>query len=891
MPFLRPGIRRLVRLATRRPEDAARDVDDEMALHLELRAEQLVREGLDPITARHEARRLFAQSDASLTALYDTAADRNEHMAMRERWESLAQDIRYAARRLRREPAVTSFIIATLALGIGANVTAFSLVDRLLLRGPADVRDPDRLVRLYHRVDTPPLGVQTAPWTPWATFLSLRDGMRTVSALGAYRVDDAIVGVGAAARKRRVGRATGNLFPLLGVRPVRGRFFAADETAAAAQLAVLNERVWRSDFGGDPAMLGQSVVVGDVPRTIIGIAPAEFSGPDVGRVDVWTSIDERTATTQNWKIVARLRDGVSAAAVMTDAQAVHERTRDARPKSWMYRATMLAAPIAFDDRAHESIEAVMARWMAAVSAIILLITCANVANLLLARVARRRRELATRVALGSGRSRIVRLLVLEGLLLALVAAAASVIVTAVTEPIVQRALFPSGAWAFSVADARLLTAVLAFTVIAGGLVAIVPAIQAGGLQLTTALRSGGREGTYRSRLRAVLTVVQAALSVVLLVGAGLFLRSLVNVRRVDLGIEPDRVVTVEAYYPRARGSFDDMMLADRERYRHLVEAARRVPGVERATVSVGIPFTGSFQVGLWVPGWDSIPVLPGGGPYINAVTDDYFTTIGTPLLRGRPFTAQDREGSDPVVIVNSAMARALWPGKDAIGQCMHIQSKQGDCARIVGIAADVHRSGLHEELSMQYYVPIGQERGFGGSYLLVRPSGRASESWPALQKAILDADPAITAVDLRLLSKGLDSEMRPLRLGMVTFGLSALLALIVAALGLYSVMAYAVAWRTHELGIRLALGATSAQITRLVVAGSASFAALGIAVGLIIALFGRRWLEPQLFETLASDPMVFITVVCVLQSVALLAGWLPARRAARISPTEALRAE
>lgn len=192
---------------------------------------------------------------------------------------------------------------------------------------------------------------------------------------------------------------------------------------------------------------------------------------------------------------------------------------------------------------------------------------------------------------------------------------------------------------------------------------------------------------------------------------------------------------------------------------------------------------------------------------------------------------------------------------------------------------------------MQYYVPIGQERGFGGSWVLARPTGRASDAWPALRQAILAADPSITAVELRLLSRGLENEMRPLRLGMVTFGLSALLALVVAALGLYSVMAYAVAWRTHELGIRLALGATGAQITRLVVSGSASLAALGIAVGLVIALVGRRWLEPQLFETSASDPLVFITVVCVLQGVALLAGWLPARRASRISPTEALRAE
>jgi predicted permease len=890
MPLVRPGIRRLFRLGRLLARDATRDVDDEMALHIQLRAEQLMQSGADPAAAYLEARRLFAQSPASVDDLYATARERNQHMALRERWDGLVQDTRYAARRLIRDPLVTTFILATLALGIGANVTSFTLVDRLLLRGPAHVTEPDRLVRFYRRVDTPPLGIQTAPWMPHPTYLGLRDGMRTVEALGIYRVDDAIVGVGATARQRPVGRASGELFPLLGVTAIRGRFFTPADDATSSQLAVLNERVWRAEFGSDPGIIGQSLVVGDAPRTIIGIAPAEFSGPDVGRVDVWTMVDQRSSRTQNWKIVARLRDEVSVAAASADAESAHQRTRDSSPE-WIRSATVLVAPIRFDNAASESIEAVMARWMAAVSAIILLITCANVANLLLARVARRRQELATRVALGSGRARVVRLIVLEGVLLSLAAAVASFAVTAVTEPIVQHALFPSGAWTFSLADARLLGVVVAITVATGALVAVVPAMQAGSLRLTTALRTGGRDGTSRSRLRSSLTVVQAAFSVALLIGAGLFLRSLVRIGNVDLGLEPDRVLTVEAHYPRLDVPYEQSRRPEQERHRRLLDVARRVPGVERAAISVGIPFDGSVTVRLWVPGWDSIPSFPGGGPYITAVGDEYFTTIGTSIVRGRPFTAADREGTDPVVIVNATMARALWPNRDAIGQCMYIHTREAGCVRVVGIAADVHRSGLREEPSMQYYVPLGQERGFGGARLLVRPRGAPRESWPELRKALLDADPAMSAVELRLLSRGLDGEMRPVRLGMVTFGLSAVLALVVAALGLYSVMAYAVAWRTHEIGIRIALGATASQVTRLVVAGSASLAALGIALGLIIALVGRRWLEPQLFETSASDPVVLVTVACLLQAVALVAGWLPARRAARISPTEALRSD
>src|SRR5688500_16224814 len=377
MPFVRPGIRRLFRLGRRGAGDAMRDVHDEMTLHVELRAEQLMRAGLDSAAAYAEARRLFAQSDASVDALYATARERDQHMAMRERWDSLVQDTRYAARRLGREPLVTTFILATLALGIGANVTSFSLIDRLLLRGPAHVREPDRLVRLYRRVDTPPLGVQTAPWMPYVTFTALREAMATVAALGAYRVDGAIVGAGASARRRRVGRVSANLFPMLGVRPVHGRFFATDDALEASRVAVLNERVWRSDYGGALGVIGQTIVVADVPRRIIGVAPAEFSGPEVGRVDVWTMIDERTARNQNWKLVARLRPDASAASAGAEADAVHQRTRDAESE-WMRPATLLSASIRFYDTARDSIEAVMARWLGIVSAIILLITCANV---------------------------------------------------------------------------------------------------------------------------------------------------------------------------------------------------------------------------------------------------------------------------------------------------------------------------------------------------------------------------------------------------------------------------------------------------------------------------------------------------------------------------------
>ena len=891
--------RRLFNLGTWRRRDATRDLRDEMELHIALRTEALVREGMTPEQARAEAQRLFAIDNTTIEQLHNVALDRNRYMRFHERWDALRQDARYAARRLLREPAITAFIIATLALGIGINVTAFSVVDRVLLRGPQHVREPERLVRLYSRVDQPPAGSRTMPWLPYTAFTTLRAGMRTIESMGAYRVDETMVGSGASSHMRPVSRASSDFFTMLGVRPLRGRFFGASEDAAP--VAVLGESFWRNSLGGDPDILGKSMRIDDQPYTIIGIAPAGFTGVGLGRVDAWTPISPAMRGSQNMHLIARLRPGVTATAVAADVTTLRVQVEETLPSwaKWLRGADYLAAPIRYDDTARESFEAAMARWLAAISAIILFVSCANVANLLLARLARRRRELAVRMALGSGRGRVIRLLTIEGLLLALGAALAGLLVMVLVEPVVKGSLFPDGGWTFSVVDWRIQGAVVVFTILTALLVSLVPAIQAGRAEVNDALRGGSRGGESRSGLRSALTVVQATLSVVLLVGAGLFLRSVQRVNSVDLGMQVDRVLTVELRYPRparaAGESFSDWLARgselERMRYRRMVEVARRVPGVERAAVSVTIPLNGGVTLSLWTPGRDSIPSLPGGGPWVSAVGEDYFPTMGTTIRQGRAFTADDREGSEAVVIVNEAMAQALWPGRQPLGECLLIRSRTAPCARVVGVAADIHRSGLREEPSMQYYVPMGQERGFSGSWLIVRPRGDVTTAWPALREALQAADPEIRSIDMRFLSQGLAGEIRPFRLGMVAFGLSAALALIVAGLGLYSIMAHAVAWRRHEIGVRLALGARPLSIARLVVGRGTLLATTGIGLGLVLAMAARPWLEPQLFDTSARDPLVLVGVAVLLEAVALLAGWIPARRAVAVSPTEALRAE
>jgi predicted permease len=897
MSLLRPGIKRLFSAGIWRRADARRDVDDEMALHIDLRAEQLIREGHEPARARELAREMFIAHATTLDALHDTALDRNRHMRTTERWESLSQDVRYAARRLTREPTLTAFTVATLALGLGANVTAFSVFDRVLLRGPEHVRDPDQLVRLYVRTNDPPAGVRTMAWLPHTAFETLDDVMTSVDAMAAYRVDDMMVGTGAASRIRRVSRMSPEMFGLLGVRAMRGRFFGDTEDAP---VVVVSDHTWRTELAEDPAIVGKAIAIDDQPYTVIGVAPAGFTGPELGRVDVWIPIDQRSRNSMNFNILGRLRPGVSVSSASMEVARHHAAVVETAPRfaGWLKEAELLAAPLRYDDTARESFETAMARWLTAISAIILIISCANVANLQLARLARRRRELGVRVALGSGRGRVVRLLLLEAFLLAAASAAASLVVVAVTEPVVKRALFPQGAWSFTLVDVRLLLVVMVAALVVGMLVAVVPVLQAGRTDLAGGLRSGHRETGGRSGMRSALTVIQATLSVVLLVGAGLFLRSMQRVNAVDLGMDVDHVVIAEARYQdqRAPGQSSSDWIAqrsalERERYRRLVEAARKVRGAERAAVSVSVPFFGGVSLSIWVPGRDSVPVLPGGGPYVTAVGDDYFPTMGTAIRRGRAFTRDDREGSEAVVIVNEAMAAALWPGQEAIGQCFQIQAQTAPCARVVGIAADVHRSGLTEEPSMQFYVPIGQERGFSGSWVLVRTRDVAPERWPELQKALTDADPSIRSVDVRPLGAGLNAEMRPYRLGIVTFGLSALLALVVAGLGMYSVLAHTVSWRRHEIGVRLALGARPAGVAGLVVRRGTVLASVGVSLGLLIALGARPWIEPRLFDTRVTDPLVLVGVVVLIEVVAVLAGWLPARRAASVSPTESLRAE
>jgi predicted permease len=914
--MIRSGVRRFFRLALRRDDVIARNVDDEIRTHLVLRAEQLEREGFPLEAAREEAVRRFGPVDAARRGLQARARRRERTLGFREWLEDVRQDVRYALRGLRREPLFTAFVVATLALGIGANAAMFGVADRLLLHGPERIVDAARVMRVYEHGRVPGQGDFTGGVVGYVMYDALAHGAHSFAGVAAYVASPdrhAVLGHGADAMLIQQGEATAGLFPLLGVTPALGRFFtsAEDSTAGAARVAVLGYGLWRRVYGGDRAVLGKTILLGDLPYTIVGVAPDGFTGPQFTRVDVWLPASLHVSMmTDDWThtwhaqwlhIVARLKPGVTPRQASVDATAAYRHAYTGGDKDDA-AADLFVAPLSYSDDGREPTEVSVSRWLVGVAFIVLLIACSNVVNLLLARAVRRRREVAVRLALGAARRRLVQLLLTESMTLALLGGSAGLAVAWGTARLMRSIFLSDVEWTSSPVSGRVLAVSAGLTLIVGIIVGLVPALRSSRADLTASLKSGVREGGPQgTRLRTALTVAQAALSVVLLAGAGLFIRSLSNVRAVDLGIEPSRVVVVSARWPRAfsSGTFNQATLTAQQArtasvYARALDAVRRMPRVERASLSIGLPFESSFSGTIRVSGLDSIPPMSGGYPQLSAVGPDYFQTVGTPLLRGRAFTPTDRAGSEPVTIVSDRMARVLWPGRAAIGQCIFtgpLRDSLTTCMRIVGVVGDVHRSRLKEAPGTHYYIPIGQERGIGGTALVVRPRGNPATVIPDIRRALETLDPTIEYVDAATLQRDVDPQVRPWRLGATVFGLMGTLALLVAAMGLYSVMSYLVAQRAHELGVRIALGAQARDIVALVVRGGAAMAALGVVIGVGLALAAGRFIEPLLFETSPHDVGVLAGVSFTLFVVALLASAVPALRAKATDPMEALRAE
>ena len=902
-----PGLRRLVRLATGRSRVDA-DVDDEIAFHLDTTTDALVAQGMTREAARREALRRFGDVRATRDRLraLDGALERGRHR--REIFAGLALDGRLAFRGLRRSPGLVVAVVLTLALGLGANATMFGIVDRLLLRSPAYVLEPARTGRLWVEVPNRFGGTQPmySSFEGYATFDAIRSRVHAFSHLAATATRDRTVGRGPDTRTMRIDEVTGEYFALLGARPLLGRFLGpADDVPGAPPAMVLSWESWQRDHGGATTVLGQQVVVEGMPFTIVGVAPRGFHGDQLRRLDCWIAMasanydqrltrDWRTNFDWTWlQVIGRLKPGATREQAALELTAAYRAVRGGLQPTEERRRFVAASSAMLGDLVQERgprgyQEAKIALWLTGVAGIVLLIACANVANLLLARALRREREVAVQLALGVAGGRLVRQFLLESLMLAFAGAAAALAVAALGGSVVTPLLLPDIAWDTSPVDGRVLGATAVVVGLTTLLIALSPILQARRTAVQVALHGGARSTTRASRLRMTLSAAQAALSVLLLVGAGLFVRSLMQARGTDLGLDAARVLYVDADV-NAVGYTKERV----NEFWHLArERVAALPGVESTSLSVVAPFQSNWTEDVFVPGLDSVPKGTDQLPHLNAVTPEYLRTLGTPVERGRGLLDSDVAGAPPVAVVNVAMARSLWPGQDAIGRCFKVGADTVPCIEVVGIVANSHSGNLADGPPRQYYLPLAQRPPVRSLNLFVRTrSADANDMVVPVRRALQSLDPNIPFPRVESIQSLVDPQLRPWRLGATLFSAFGLLALVVASVGLYGVLAYDVASRTRELGVRSALGARTRDVAWLVLRRGLAMTAAGVAAGLVAAAIAARWVGDLLFHVPARDPATLGTVAALLLLVAFVASLLPALRAARVSPQVALRTE
>lgn len=899
--------RRWFRLPVHDPALSERDVDAELAAHVDARVERLVASGMSEPEARAEAERRLGGPPGRYT-LKREAWERDARLSLLERLRSVLDDVRYAARSVSRERGYALVVVLTLALGIGANATMFGLLDRLLLSGPAHVVEPEQLYRFYANVlpeHNPEL--QTFSQLNGPLLAAFREHVTSVEHVSGYLSQQLTLGAGEAARELEVGAVSASFFPLLGVRPAAGRFFGEDEDVPTdgARVVVVSHAFWQRDLGGRMEALGESLLLSGRPYTVIGVAPPGFTGVELAPRDAWIPL--ATAAAENmgpewyaqWMgyympVVGRLRAGVSVERAGAEASAAWRIAADGGPGERDFQFVSLAG-IRADSQGGEPMEARIARWLMAVAVIVLLVACANVANLYFARGLARRREIAVRLALGISRGRLVRMLLVESMMLAVVGGVAALLVAYWGSELVRTALVPDVDWTTSALNTRVLAVAAACTALVGFVTGLAPALMASNPRLRPALSGTGGALPAPGRSRNALAVLQAAFCVVLLVGAGVFVRSLWGVLNMDLGMDTERVVAVSLEWQTPEDLTAEQRATLGERRRNFMhEAAERLaaePGVEFASVAIGSAFGGAYFTALRADGVDSIPSMPGGGPYVSAVGPDYFAALGTPVLRGRVFTHGEGAGSEHVTVLSRSTAESLWPGEDPIGRCVYLaRPADTPCSRVVGVVADTRRFRITEEAAMQFYVPFGQQPSWmGGVRLLARTSTRPSLMVEPLRRVLYAMEPSLRFVTIMPFSEYLEPQRRPWRMGAVLFALCGVLALSIAAIGLYSVIAYLVQHRRQEIGVRMALGAERSSVVVMVLRQALLLASLGVAIGAVVALLAAPHLEPLLFETSARDAAVFAATAATLLAAAAAAGALPAWRASRVAPTEALR--
>jgi putative ABC transport system permease protein len=799
-------------------------------------------------------------------------------------------DLKYAWRTIRRSPGFALAVVLTLALGIGANSAIFSVVHAVLLR-PLPFGEPDRLVRLYGRY--PEVG-RTGTSLP--DFQDWRAQSHSFAQMAA-RYNAAFVLTGEGEPERVIAdRVTANFLGTFGVRPALGRSFLPEEEQVGGddRVVILDYGYWQRRFAGDPRIVGRQIQLSGQPFQVVGIAPKDFR---IARdVDLYAPARADTTMPRRAEfldVYARLKPGVSVQQADADLAAVLRHLAEEYPAT---NATIRSEVVGLQDDMVQGVRPALLAFMGAV-ALVLLIACANVANLLLARAATRDREVAVRVALGAGRARLMRQLLTESVVLAIIGGAlglamATWAVAAVRGTDVQ---FLPRQGEISI-DGTIVAFTLVLSVATGLLFGLAPAIRLSRGSLHATLREGARGATGGSlaRVRGALVLGEVAVALMLLVGAGLLIRSFDKLTKVDLGFEPSQVLTYSVTFPSAK-------FGDRDQaaplYDALLERAKALPGVQQAALSADLPMGGASYLSFSIQGRPDRPARPGAAPEDMqpfAVSPDYFATMHIPLKRGRLITAADRAGATPVAVISEEAARRFFAdGRDPIGSRLTFgnpANPKTTWMTIVGIVGNIAQEGVTAKPYAQLYQSIDQSP-TRVVYVSLRSDRDPLLLASSVRGTVRAVDPDLLVNDIQTLEDRVSQNIARPRLSVLLIGAFSAIALLLAAIGIYGVMAYTVAQRTREIGVRMALGADPHEVKQLVVRQGMRPALIGVAVGLVAAFAATRLIASLLYGVSAVDPLTFVLVPLFLIAVALLATYLPARRATRVPPTVALQAE
>ena len=877
------------------PVDAARasDIVDELAQHVAEHYKDLIADGVEDAVAVERALAPLAARAAAEIA----RADRPRSSApippatTAGPLTGLVRDVRYGLRLLLRTPAFTAAAVLTLGLGIGANTAIFSVVNAVLLRA-LPYADPERLVTVGERGDD-----GSASNVGYMTFLDWKSRNHTFEDMALVRSFQPTLVVNGEPERVMAMRVSSNFFSLLGVRPALGRDFRADEdTAANWRVLMLSDGLWRRRFNADPSVIGRVLMMNDLTFTVVGIMPPSFepliSEHFYQRADMWAlvgydpTLRYACRSCQHLKAIGRIKTGVPIETARADVDAVQAQLRREFPTEYA-PATMTLVPLR--EELTGRVRPALAVLMGAV-ACVLLIACANVANLLLARMTGRERDLAMRAALGASRARLIRQLLVESALLAMIGGALGILIGATALPLLT-ALAPDAMSRLTDArlDGRALTFSMLLSLATAFVFGLLPAIRASRTNLQGSLHGDGRKTSRAptSLARRLLVAADLALAVVLLVGAGLMIKSVGHLLAVNPGFDPDRVLSMQISMVGEAYRKDEAVLAKIE---EMIQRLRTLPGVESVAMAGQIPLGGNGdRWGFHVQGRVAGPQDPSVERY--SVTPDYFSVMRLPLRRGRLFTEADRAGTEQVMLIGEQTARTVWPNEDPIGRHVRIGGADtGPWRTIVGVVGDVRHEALAAPPTMQMYTPTAQVT---DSFLtvIIRSGGDPATLASVARQTIWSIAGDVPVYQVSPLADLVTKSVAPRRFVMILLEVFSAVALLMTAIGVYGVISYAVAERTREIGIRAALGATSRDIVRLIIGGGLSVVSAGLGVGVLVALAATQYLDASLYNVGARDPLTFVSVTVVLFTVALAAQAIPIARAMRIEPTIALRSE